>query len=66
VGTSKTQEQIALEYYHRPDKTANILAPMEDQCQWLREIGFEHVDCYFKILELALFGGKRPGLPSTA
>jgi tRNA (cmo5U34)-methyltransferase len=66
VGTNKTPEQIALEYYHRPDKAANILAPMEDQCQWLREIGFEHVDCYFKILELALFGGNRPGLPSTA
>jgi SAM-dependent methyltransferase len=66
VGTKKTQEQIALEYHHRPDKAANILAPMENQCQWLREIGFEQVDCYFKILELALFGGKRPGLPSTA
>jgi len=66
VGTNKTPEQIALEYSHRPDKAANILAPTEDQCQWLREIGFEQVDCYFKILELALFGGRRPGLPSTA
>ena len=66
VGTNKSQEQIALEYYHRPDKAANILAPLEDQCQWLREIGFEHVDCYLKILELALFGGKKPGVSSTA
>jgi tRNA (cmo5U34)-methyltransferase len=65
AGPNKTQEQIAQEYYHRPGKDANILAPVEDQCQWLREIGFEHVDCYFKILELALFGGTKPYLPST-
>jgi len=64
-GTGKTQEQIAQEYYHRPDKAANILAPMEAQCQWLREIGFEQVDCYFKILELALFGGTRPCTPNA-
>jgi len=24
----------------RPDKAANILAPVEAQCQWLREIGY--------------------------
>jgi SAM-dependent methyltransferase len=56
----KTREQIANEYYYRPDKAANILAPVELQCQWLREIGYEDVDCYMKIFELALFGGKRP------
>lgn len=59
-GTPKTPEQITSEYYHRPDKAANILAPVEAQCQWLRQIGFQHVDCYFKILELALFGGTKP------
>jgi tRNA (cmo5U34)-methyltransferase len=62
AGTGKTPRQIAREYYHRPDKAANILAPVEDQCQWLRAIGFEDVDCYFKIFELALFGGRKPGL----
>jgi hypothetical protein len=54
---------------HRPDKAANILAPVEAQCDWLREIGYEDVDCYFKVLELAVFGGRRPGpteRPSTA
>jgi ubiquinone/menaquinone biosynthesis C-methylase UbiE len=61
MGSRKSVEEIAREYYHRPDKAANILAPVEDQCRWLREIGFENVDCYFKIFELALFGGTKPG-----
>ena len=56
-GSGKTAEQVARDYYNRPDKVANILTPVETQCDWLREIGFEHVDCYLKIFELALFGG---------
>lgn len=59
-GWNKTREQISAEYYHRPDKDANILAPVERQCEWLREIGFQDVDCYFKIFELAVFAGRRP------
>jgi hypothetical protein len=47
--------------YHRPDKTENILTPVELQCQWLGEIGFQGVDCFFKRFQLALFGGKKPG-----
>jgi tRNA (cmo5U34)-methyltransferase len=62
-GTAKTREEMASEYYHRPDKAANILAPVEAQCHWLRDIGFEQVDRYFKILELALFGGMKPEHP---
>lgn len=38
----------------------NIRAPVEDQCDWLREIGYEGVDCYFKIFEPAVFGGRKP------
>lgn len=59
-GNGKTREEIALEFYHRDDKNANILAPMEVQCQWLENIGFTDVDCFFKIFELALFGGVKP------
>lgn len=55
--SGKTRQQVDEEYYSRPDKTANILAPVESQCNWLREIGFTDVDCYLKIFELALFGG---------
>jgi tRNA (cmo5U34)-methyltransferase len=59
-GIRRSREQIAREYYERPDKAANILTPVEVQCDWLRQIGFEDVDCYFKVFELALFGGRRP------
>lgn len=59
-GSGKTRDQVAAEHVHRPDKVANILAPVELQCAWLREIGYEEVDCYFKVFELAVFGGRRP------
>ncbi len=58
-GSAKSRAQVAEDFVHRPDKAANILAPVETQCRWLREIGFEDVDCYFKVLELAVFGGRR-------
>jgi hypothetical protein len=39
-----------------------ILAPVDLQCAWLRLIGFQDVDCFFKVFELALFGGRKaPG-----
>lgn len=56
----KSRDEMAQEFYYRPDKVANILAPVEDQCQWLRAIGFNHVDIYLKIFELAVFGGVKP------
>lgn len=58
-GGSQTRDQIAADFHSRPDKAANILAPTETQCQWLREIGYQEVDCYFKIYELAVFAGKK-------
>ncbi|WP_413163422.1 class I SAM-dependent methyltransferase [Capilliphycus salinus ALCB114379] len=59
-GNSQSREEIAQQYYNRPDKAANILAPVELQCQWLTDIGFLDVDCFLKVLELALFGGIKP------
>lgn len=58
-GDTRSRDEIANTYYYRPDKAANILAPLETQCNWLREIGYQHVDCYLKIFELAVFGGVR-------
>ena len=58
--SEKTRETIADEYHRRPDKADNILSPVEQQVEWLREIGFIHADCYFKFLELAVFGGVKP------
>lgn len=59
-GGKRTFDQLAEEYKTRPDKAANILAPVELQCDWLRDIGYEEVDCYFRIYELAVFGGRKP------
>jgi SAM-dependent methyltransferase len=56
---SASREALADTYYRRPDKKENILAPVEEQCRWLREIGFQDVDCFFKVFELALFGGRK-------
>lgn len=60
INSGKSRQQVDQEFYSRPDKAANILAPVEDQCGWLREIGFSDVDCFLKIFELALFGGIKP------
>ncbi|MGP8155004.1 MAG: class I SAM-dependent methyltransferase [Smithella sp.] len=57
---AKSREEIAQGWYHRPDKKEHILAPVQDQCEWLRNIGFMDVDCFFKVFELALFGGRKP------
>lgn len=38
---------------------SNILLDVATQLDWLRDIGFDDVDCYWKWLELALFGGVR-------
>lgn len=63
-GGTRTFGQIEDEYKNRPDKAANILVPVEIQCDWLREIGYEEVDCYFRIYELAVFAGRRPNRKS--
>ncbi|HRQ36861.1 MAG TPA: class I SAM-dependent methyltransferase [Chloroflexota bacterium] len=60
-GNGQPREQIAHELYNRPDKAANKLTAVETQCDWLRDIGFIHVDCYLKYFELAVFAGVKPG-----
>lgn len=56
-GEAVTPEQARQDYVKRPDRAANILAPVEDQCNWLRQIGFQEVDCFWKYFELTIFGG---------
>ncbi len=61
IGDEKTKEEIN-ELYHDPNhKKLNMLESVDDQCNWLREIGFSEVDCYMKIFELAIFGGLKNG-----
>ncbi len=59
IGSGKSVEQIEHDYYDRPDKEANILLDVQTQVQWLKEIGFDHADIYFKMFELAVFGGRK-------
>jgi ubiquinone/menaquinone biosynthesis C-methylase UbiE len=60
IGGGRSREQVATDYVYRPDKAANILAPLETQLEWLRRIGYADVDCLFKIYELCLFTGRKP------
>jgi tRNA (cmo5U34)-methyltransferase len=59
-GENVTLEQVRRDYVERADGPANILSPVEDQCRWLRDIGFQEVDCFWKYFELAVFGGINP------
>ncbi|MCF2139369.1 MAG: class I SAM-dependent methyltransferase [Candidatus Lokiarchaeota archaeon] len=54
-----SREEVAEKYYYRPLKQSNILAPVELQTQWLRELGYIDVDIFFKIYEIAIFGGRK-------
>ncbi|UOQ84247.1 class I SAM-dependent methyltransferase [Gracilibacillus salinarum] len=57
VCNDRDRQEVATEYYERPDKEDNILERVDVQVNWLRDIGFDHADCYFKWMELAVFGG---------
>lgn len=56
----KSRAEVAREYYASTGGHTASPAPLEVQCDWLRELGFENVDCYLKVQELALFGGQKP------
>lgn len=58
--TGRPKDEVAHEYHTRPDKADNILLSVDAQVKWLQEIGFAHADCYFRFLELAVFGGVKP------
>lgn len=51
----------AMDMTMEDEDRSNILQDVFVQLQWLREIGFEDVDCHWKWRELALFGGVREG-----
>jgi phospholipid N-methyltransferase len=51
---------VARAYYATASRRADAAAPLEVQCDWLREVGFESVECFLKVRELAMFGGQKP------
>ena len=56
---------VGLEIDPADDDPSNLLAPVEDQLRWLRDDGFDDVDCHWKWRELALLAGVRPGGPRS-
>lgn len=58
-GEGKPRAEVAREYYRREATVGSIHAPLEVQLDWLREAGFENVECFLKVQELAMFGGQR-------
>lgn len=60
AGTGHNRAEIARDYFARAGQHAGASAPLEVQCDWLRETGFENVECFLKVQELAVFGGQRP------
>jgi tRNA (cmo5U34)-methyltransferase len=54
-------EEVARAYRERGAADDDILTDSVTQCGWLREAGFERVELFFQLPELALFGGARPG-----
>jgi tRNA (cmo5U34)-methyltransferase len=50
----------ALGYEPGWEDSSNRLLEVEPQLGWLRELGFDDVDCYWKWLEMALLVGVKP------
>lgn len=58
-GSKNSREEVSNQYYNREDRMANKLSSVEDQCKWLEAIGFFDVDCFFKLFEFSVFGGRK-------
>src|SRR5262245_23251300 len=62
TGTQRSIEEIRAERDARlrPGGRRSHIAPLSKQLEWWRAAGFSGVDCYWKFLGLAIFGGVKP------
>lgn len=51
--------QVGLGFGPQDQHPSDQPARLEDQLAWLREVGFDHVDCFWKWLELAVLAGTK-------
>lgn len=51
--------EVARDFYRDAQIAGPAVAPLEVQLDWLRELGYENVECFLKVGELAIFGGQR-------
>jgi len=58
--TPEVHEQFLAAIGWPDEDPSNKLLDLETQLRWLREIGFQDVDCHWKWRELALFAGVKP------
>ena len=60
-GVARTMEQLQAEMREQlrlaGGRHQSHIAPLGDQLEWLIEAGFTSVDCYWRYLDLAIFGG---------
>jgi cyclopropane fatty-acyl-phospholipid synthase-like methyltransferase len=60
-GSARTREQIQAEMRERlrvaGDRHQSHIASLAAQLAWLTDAGFKSVDCYWRYLDLAIFGG---------
>ncbi len=55
----QSRAEVARKYYERTRQASSTLAPLEVQFDWMRAAGFEDVECFLKMQEMAVFGGIR-------
>jgi cyclopropane fatty-acyl-phospholipid synthase-like methyltransferase len=52
--------QSAFGFDARNEDPSDQPARLQDQLEWLTAAGFQHVECHWKWMELALVGGRKP------
>jgi len=53
-----SDEEVRLRYVEH--RKLEMPVPLEVQLDWLRRLGYSDVECFWKYLNLAIFGGRKP------